>query len=103
MAVFAAAGASTKREAWTFAFGLFAVAVVVALLRRRPVAPLLAGLTLLAVTVGAWLAWLAHHGVADNEEVSIRDSLDPLFLADRSGRLGSDSRARRLLDTSLPG
>jgi hypothetical protein len=86
VAVFAAAGASTKREAWTFAFGLFFVAVVVAWLRKRPIAPLLAGFALCAVTVGAWLAWLAHHGVADNEEVSIRNSLDPLFLADRTGR-----------------
>jgi len=87
LAVFATAGASTKREAWTFALGLFVVALVGARYRKRPLLPVLGGFALFAATIGAWLAWLAHHGAnATHGEEDLSRTLHPLYLADHIGR-----------------
>lgn len=88
VAVFATAGAETKREGWTFALGLFLVALAYAAKNKRPVRPLLAGLALCLVTVGAWLAWLAHYGITGHDDVPVSRSLDPRFLVSRVDRAG---------------
>lgn len=85
-AVFAAAGASTKREAWTFALGLFVVAIVYARVRKRPIVPLVGGLALVAATIGAWLGWLAAHGVTGHDDEPISKSLNPAYLGHRITR-----------------
>jgi hypothetical protein len=86
LAAFAAASAATKREAWTFALGLFVVAIVFALRRRRPLLPLIGGVGVLAATVGVWLGWLAWHGYTSHDDVPLSKSIDPTFLIGRIGR-----------------
>ena len=86
VAVFATAGASTKREAWTFALGLFVVTLIYGARRKVPLGPLVAGLVLFVFTIGSWLAWLASNGVSGHDDEPIGKTLDPGYLAGRVDR-----------------
>lgn len=88
LAVFATAGASTKREAWTFALGLFLLTLLFAARRRRPLPPPLAGLATFALTIGAWLGWLAHHGITGHDDEPLSKTFDISYLTGRIDRVG---------------
>jgi hypothetical protein len=89
-----AAAANTKNEGLVAAFGVLAVAAIVAGVAgrrdsiRRATVPVVAALAVVALAVAPWRLWVAAHPVAgDTADVSVSKGLDPVFIIHHADRI----------------